>query len=193
MKRLNRKGFTLVELLAVIVILAIVVGITLVTVLPTLKKSRQEAFELTAQTAADYLEKQYQLYVIGETATIPTGLQTAFSSLNFTTTDASGAVVPSANSQPKSFDTTLISNAGLKPENYVAGTWYIVQSSGRVCVTLTSSTNTTATAGVTNMATTPVAEAGEYYDATETGSESFTVGGTSVSVQVSTAKSSACS
>ena len=37
MKKLNRKGFTLVELLAVIVILAIVVGITLVTVLPTLK------------------------------------------------------------------------------------------------------------------------------------------------------------
>ena len=36
MKKLNRKGFTLVELLAVIVILAIVVGITLVTVLPTL-------------------------------------------------------------------------------------------------------------------------------------------------------------
>ena len=61
MKRLNRKGFTLVELLAVIVILAIVVGITLVTVLPTLKKSRQEAFKLTAQTAADYVEKQYQL------------------------------------------------------------------------------------------------------------------------------------
>ena len=58
MKRLNRKGFTLVELLAVIVILAIVVGITLVTVLPTLKKSRQEAFNLTAQTAADYVEKQ---------------------------------------------------------------------------------------------------------------------------------------
>ena len=65
MKRLNRKGFTLVELLAVIVILAIVVGITLVTVLPTLKKSRQEAFNLTAQTAADYVEKQYQLSLVG--------------------------------------------------------------------------------------------------------------------------------
>ena len=36
MKRLNRKGFTLVELLAVIVILAIVVGITIVTVLKTI-------------------------------------------------------------------------------------------------------------------------------------------------------------
>ena len=63
MKKLNRKGFTLVELLAVIVILAIVVGITLVTVLPTLKQSRQKAFELTADTAADYVEKQYQLSV----------------------------------------------------------------------------------------------------------------------------------
>ena len=55
-----KRGFTLVELLAVIVILAIVMGITLVTVLPTLKNSRQKAFELTAQTAADYLEKLSQ-------------------------------------------------------------------------------------------------------------------------------------
>ena len=58
----NKKGFTLVELLAVIVILAIVAGITLVTVLPALKDSRQKAFEISAQTAANYLEKRYELF-----------------------------------------------------------------------------------------------------------------------------------
>jgi len=132
MKKLNRKGFTLVELLAVIVILAIVVGITLVTVLPTLKQSRQEAFELTAQTAADYLEKQYQLTLIGsisgetlEMATVPTS-STAMTNDDF-------------------------KRAGLKPENYESGTWYINASTSRACVTLKAKTGTGATGG-------------EYYD-----------------------------
>lgn len=112
MKRLNRKGFTLVELLAVIVILAIVVGITLVTVLPTLKKSRQSAFNLTAQTAADYYEKQYQLYI-----TVPS------ESIWKNGLEESGAV---------DYD-----KAGLKESNYTNGTYSIDTSTGRVCVKLT--------------------------------------------------------
>ena len=107
MKKLNRKGFTLVELLAVIVILAIVVGITLMTVLPTLQKSRQAAFDLTAQTAADYYEKQYQLYMIGETANI----------------NLAG-------------DDVDFEKAGLKSGNYTSGTYTVDASTGRVCVIL---------------------------------------------------------
>lgn len=134
MKRLNRKGFTLVELLAVIVILAIVVGITLVTVLPTLKRSRQAAFELTAQTAADYLEKQHELSLVGsvsgdtlEMGTIPTTATTM--------TDAD------------------LKRAGLKPDNYIVAdcTWYINPETDRACVSLKAKTGTGATGG-------------EYYD-----------------------------
>jgi len=135
MKRLNRKGFTLVELLAVIVILAIVMGITLVTVLPTLQKSRQEAFELTAQTAADYLEKQYQLSLVG----------------NLSGTTLEMATIPTV---AKQLTTDDFKRAGLKPENYVIGTgstWYINTSTGRACVKLTAKTGTGNTGG-------------EYYD-----------------------------
>lgn len=141
MKRLNRKGFTLVELLAVIVILAIVVGITLVTVLPSLKKARQESFDLTANTVAEYLEKQYQAQLIGDVSgvtvsvTIPTG----------TTSSAA---------QPIS-DTDL-KNAGVKPNNYRAASWYINTTTGRACVKLTAATTTNPKES-TN-------KAGEYHD-----------------------------
>lgn len=145
MKKLNRKGFTLVELLAVIVILAIVVGITLVTVLPTLKKSRQEAFNVTAQTAADYLEKQYQLSLIGEKTDV---------------------TVPTSSRAMSQED---IEKAGLKAANYINATWYIQPTTGRACVSLTASTrdnvkaaSTDGTGAVNNLA--GKAEAGEYYD-----------------------------
>ena len=144
MKRLNRKGFTLVELLAVIVILAIVVGITLVTILPTLKKSRQEAFELTAQTAADFVEKQYQLSLIGEATTLA----------SFPTTATA-------------LTSTQVQAAGLKPENYVYGTYQVNSSTGRACVKLYASTKITEGAKVNTIGSTTSYVAGEYYDATE--------------------------
>ena len=64
MKRLNRKGFTLVELLAVIVILAIVVGITLVTILPTLESSRVKAFETAVESIRDYIQSQREMALL---------------------------------------------------------------------------------------------------------------------------------
>lgn len=112
MKKLNRKGFTLVELLAVIVILAIVVGITLVTVLPTLQKSRDKAFQLTADTAAEYYQKQYDLYT--------TGYITSFAT---------------------SGDVDYVA-AGLKASNYKSGYYNIDTTTGRVCVQLERATKT---------------------------------------------------
>ena len=115
MKRLNKKGFTLVELLAVIVILAIVVGITLVTVLPTIKQARQEAFDVTAQTAADYFTKQYELSIVGQDT----------DKLTFHT-------------KATAFAANEYTLAGIKAANYSAATWYIT-STGRACVELTAS------------------------------------------------------
>lgn len=132
MKKLNRKGFTLVELLAVIVILAIVVGITLVTVLPTLQKTRQEAFALTANTAAEYLEKQYQIYLVGDLAGDSSDLDFTGSLVSETTgSDVTGATISTAD----------FTKAGLKAGNYKSGTWYINTKTGRACVKLTALTN----------------------------------------------------
>lgn len=141
--KLNRKGFTLVELLAVIVILAIVVGIALTTVLPTLKKSRQEAYELTANTAADYLEKQYQLTLIG---------------------DISGGTleIPNPPTSETAMTETDFQKAGLKPSNYISGTWYIKTDTGRACVILKAATQTAINGGSTTVDN--KSTAGEYYD-----------------------------
>ena len=64
MKRLNRKGFTLVELLAVIVILAIVVGIALVTILPTLENSRQKSFDVAVDSIVTYINEQKDMSLL---------------------------------------------------------------------------------------------------------------------------------
>ena len=67
MKRLNNKGFTLIELLAVIVILAIVVAITIPAVLSSINSARSSAFETTAKTVADWVEREYQAFLVGDT------------------------------------------------------------------------------------------------------------------------------
>ena len=66
MKKLNRKGFTLVELLAVIIILAVVVGITIPAILTTTGNAKKKAAQNAANVAADWFDRQYQSYLIGD-------------------------------------------------------------------------------------------------------------------------------
>ena len=54
-KKLNNKGFTLVELLAVVVILALVMGIAASNMLNTMNSSRKSTLHSAAQTAASNL------------------------------------------------------------------------------------------------------------------------------------------
>lgn len=63
----NKKGFTLVELLAVIVILAIVMGIAATLVIPMIEDARKGAFASTAMTIVDAASKKASSDIISGT------------------------------------------------------------------------------------------------------------------------------
>ena len=63
MKKLNKKGFTLIGLLAVIVVLAIVMVIAVTSILNTTGSAAKNSFIQSANTIADFAKKQNQLYV----------------------------------------------------------------------------------------------------------------------------------
>ena len=134
MKRLNNKGFTLIELLAVIVILAIVVAITIPAVLSSINSARSSAFETTAKTVADWVEREYQAFLVGDTniQNVDANFTTACPSLSST------GARRTCNLTTEATRTAFLKAAGVDPKNYSAATVEI-QANGRACVQLTAS------------------------------------------------------
>ena len=60
MKKLNKKGFTLVELLAVIVVLAFVMVLAAPSVLSSMNSARQSSFMLYAEKMINAAQSRYQ-------------------------------------------------------------------------------------------------------------------------------------
>ena len=130
MKKLNRKGFTLIELLAIIVILAIIMVVTIPTVLSSMGNARQSTFETSAQTVADWVEKNYTLArTLGEDDTDSAFLGICKQSNNY----CSGTTDITMNA-------VFLKAAGVDATNYSAYTVRI-NNNGRACVTLTASLN----------------------------------------------------
>lgn len=73
MKRLNKKGFTLVELLAVIVVLALLMVVAANSVGTALDNSKKKTLQTEAQKVlTNFLAEAQSTYLVDSTATTPT-------------------------------------------------------------------------------------------------------------------------
>ena len=57
--KLNNKGFTLVELLAVVVIISVIIGIAIISVISAINKSKASALENSAKEIAKAFQSEY--------------------------------------------------------------------------------------------------------------------------------------
>ena len=141
MKKLNRKGFTLVELLAVIIILALVVGITIPLVLTTSNGAKRSTFQSSANMLADWLKNQYDSVSL---ANLGTEVDLSPEFTNLCGTEGTNCVVGGSNAGTvlsASANASFLTAAGLKPKNYYQFAIAIDGSTGAVCVRMSMSTN----------------------------------------------------
>lgn len=120
MKRLNKKGFTLVELLAVIIILAIVVGFSIPAMTNIINDSKNKALGVAVDAASDYLTDQYAI------------MNTDYN----TSTDAFRTAFGSNPTDSVTISGTLLKETGLDANNVTTVTAKLDTTTGNICVSI---------------------------------------------------------
>ena len=133
MKKLNRKGFTLVELLAVIIILAIVVGISIPAITNIINDSKNNALGVAVDAAEKYLSDQYSYMQLSAE-----NVQADFSAWISSTSSSDGVYTDTLTSEG---DKALIEAMGFNSEDVTQVTIKVYQAGG-ACVIVDSVPNT---------------------------------------------------
>lgn len=137
MKKINKKrkkkkkGFTLIELLAIIVILAIIMVVTIPTVLGSLGDAKVKTFYASANSSAEWIEKQYSIASIGDTmaGTVSTAFAAVCNSDGSACKDTT-VTLNLSNSEHIAF----LNASGIKASNYSAAS--VTLNDGRACIEL---------------------------------------------------------
>ena len=130
------------EILSVIIILAIVVGISIPAVLTTVNGSKEKALQTAASSVADWVDRQYQVIVTGlDTAGVAT-LDSNFTAFcGATAANCTGTNPYSTNSATGNVGANFIIAAGQKTSNVAEIQVKINPNTGRSCVKVIAATS----------------------------------------------------
>ena len=123
MKKLNNKGFTLVELLAVIIILAIVVGVSIPAITNVINDSKNNSLGVAADSAEKFASEQYSLMSVNDSL-----VETNFK-------NKVGSLVTETSKDFEVTEPALLKAMGLDSTNITKLTMTIYKS-GTVCITI---------------------------------------------------------
>ena len=140
-KKNKKKGFTLVELLAVIIILAIVVGITIPAVMTTTNGAKSKAFATAANTLSDWIDREYQIHANGISDI--QAVDATFTK-NFITNSYISATTSVSAKRYVLVDAALLEAGGLKPNNFIIYTSVAIKTAGTATDNVTSGSAITA-------------------------------------------------